>query len=67
MSKIATIKTFHKRYDQMERLKSSTRERQLAEVVKLAAKDGFAFHRDGRAYVPEANRGTGVGYGKHGA
>lgn len=67
MSKIATIKTFHTRYHRQERLNGATRVQQLREVVKLAANEGYAFHRDGRAYVPEAVRGKGVGYGKHGA
>jgi len=67
MSKIANVKTFHTRYSRQDRLKGSTRQKQLHEVVKLAAREGYAFHRDGRAYVPEANRGKGVGYGKHGA
>jgi hypothetical protein len=64
---IASVKHFHRRYGNRHQLKAATREGQLREVVKLAAKEGYAFHRDGRAYIPEALRGKGVGYGKHGA
>ena len=64
--KIASIKDFHRRYARQRRLKDDSRVNQIAQTVKLAQKEGIAFHRDGRAYVPEANRGKGVGYGKHG-
>ena len=38
------------------------------DAQKKLKKLGFAVHRrDGRLYVPEANRGPGVGYGRHGA
>lgn len=62
--KTATIKHFHERYWRRGQLKTAKRESQLREVVKLAAKEGYAFHDDGRAYIPEANRGVGVGYRK---
>lgn len=64
--KIASVKDFHRRYDKQEKLHSPTRVGQISDTVKLAEKEGYAFHRDGRAYIPEANRGRGVGYGKHG-
>lgn len=65
--KIANVKHFHTRYDKQDKLNAGTRVGQLREVVKHAAREGYAFGRDGRAYIPEANRGVGVGYGKHGA
>lgn len=66
MPKIASVKDFHHRYSKRGQLSGATRERQLRDVVKRAAKEGYAFHKDGRAYIPEALRGKGVGYGKHG-
>lgn len=35
-------------------------------ALKIAAKNGIAIASDGRCYVPESQRGRGVGYGRHG-
>jgi hypothetical protein len=67
MSSIANIRTLveslpdHKQNDPVE-----FRRPNFKAAVAKAAKLGFGVHNDGRCYVPEANRGRGIGYGRHG-
>lgn len=67
MSKIATIKTLVESLpptQQFDPLRPSRPH--FKNALAKAKKLGWAVHSDGRAYVPEANRGVGVGYGCHG-
>ena len=62
--KVATIKTYHnKLYGKDARPTSES----LDEAYKKALASGVMLHSDGRAYIPEKQRGKGVGYGRHGA
>lgn len=67
MTKIATIKTLveslpvDKQSDPL-----NPKRHAFKTAIAKGKKLGFAVHTDGRCYIPEAQRGKGVGYGRHG-